>query len=84
MPMYLPFKSLLAEQNTKKKYCSDDQYIYFTPQTLILFYFLPQYKYKESFEKMKGQMIGSHGLEDINLSHSVHASLLQSDVSTRA
>lgn len=46
-------------------------------------YFFLQYKYKEAFEKMKGQMIGSSGLEDINISHSVHAALLQSGVSTR-
>lgn len=46
-----------------------------------LLFFLLQYKYKEAFEKMKGQMIGSRGLEDINISHSVHAALLQSDVS---
>nr|XP_042711199.1 nebulin-related-anchoring protein isoform X16 [Chrysemys picta bellii] len=39
------------------------------------------YKYKEAFEKMKGQMIGSQGLEDdLNVAHSVHAALLQSDV----
>lgn len=31
---------------------------------------------------MKGQMIGSSGLDDINISHSVRAALLQSDVST--
>ncbi|XP_053161214.1 nebulin-related-anchoring protein isoform X3 [Hemicordylus capensis] len=41
---------------------------------------ISDYKYKEAFEKMKGQMIGSCGLEDINISHSVHAALLQSDV----
>lgn len=50
---------------------------------LVYFFSLPQYKYKEAFEKTKGQMIGSYGLEDINISHSVHAALLQSDVSTR-
>ncbi|KAM9133007.1 nebulin-related-anchoring protein [Pangshura tecta] len=38
-------------------------------------------KYKEAFEKMKGQMVGSQGLEnDLNIAHSVHAALLQSDV----
>ncbi|XP_044295117.1 nebulin-related-anchoring protein isoform X1 [Varanus komodoensis] len=41
---------------------------------------ISDYKYKEAFEKAKGQMIGSRGLEDINISHSVHAALLQSDV----
>nr|XP_028586062.1 nebulin-related-anchoring protein isoform X1 [Podarcis muralis] len=44
---------------------------------------ISDYKYKEAFEKMKGQMIGSCGLEDINISHSVHAALLQSDVNYR-
>ncbi|XP_044521529.1 nebulin-related-anchoring protein [Gracilinanus agilis] len=39
------------------------------------------YKYKEAFEKMKGQMLGSRSLEDdISLSHSVHATSVQSDV----
>ncbi|KAB1271310.1 Nebulin-related-anchoring protein [Camelus dromedarius] len=39
------------------------------------------YKYKEAFEKMKGQMLGSRSLEDdISLAHSVHASSLQSQV----
>lgn len=33
---------------------------------------------------MKGQMVGSCGLDgDIHIAHSVHASSLQSDVSTR-
>ncbi|XP_066478351.1 nebulin-related-anchoring protein [Tiliqua scincoides] len=41
---------------------------------------ISDYKYKEAFEKMKGQMIGSYGLDDISISHSVHAALLQSDV----
>ncbi|XP_054838259.1 nebulin-related-anchoring protein [Eublepharis macularius] len=41
---------------------------------------ISDYKYKEAFQRMKGQMIGSCGLEDINISHSVHAALLQSDV----
>ncbi|TFK09827.1 BTB/POZ domain-containing protein 9-like [Platysternon megacephalum] len=42
---------------------------------------ISDYKYKEAFEKMKGQMIGSQGLEDdLNIAHSVHAALLQSDV----
>ncbi|XP_061491936.1 nebulin-related-anchoring protein isoform X4 [Rhineura floridana] len=41
---------------------------------------ISDYKYKEAFEKMKGQIIGSCGLEDINISHTVHAALLQSDV----
>ncbi|XP_042711193.2 nebulin-related-anchoring protein isoform X9 [Chrysemys picta bellii] len=42
---------------------------------------ISDYKYKEAFEKMKGQMIGSQGLEDdLNVAHSVHAALLQSDV----
>ncbi|KAL8187325.1 UNVERIFIED_CONTAM: hypothetical protein K2H54_044554, partial [Gekko kuhli] len=41
---------------------------------------ISDHKYKEAFEKTKGQMIGSCGLEDINISHSVNAALLQSDV----
>ncbi|XP_039402396.1 nebulin-related-anchoring protein isoform X2 [Mauremys reevesii] len=42
---------------------------------------ISDYKYKEAFEKMKGQMVGSQGLEnDLNIAHSVHAALLQSDV----
>ncbi|XP_043407838.1 nebulin-related-anchoring protein isoform X2 [Chelonia mydas] len=42
---------------------------------------MSDYKYKEAFEKMKGQMVGSQGLEDdLNIAHSVHAALLQSDV----
>uniref|UniRef100_A0A6J0SP25 Nebulin-related-anchoring protein isoform X1 n=1 Tax=Pogona vitticeps TaxID=103695 RepID=A0A6J0SP25_9SAUR len=41
---------------------------------------ISDYKYKEAFEKTKGQMIGCCGLEDINISHSVHAALLQSGI----
>ncbi|XP_045047452.2 nebulin-related-anchoring protein isoform X6 [Desmodus rotundus] len=42
---------------------------------------ISDYKYKEAFERMKGQMLGSRSLEDdISLSHSVHASSLQSEV----
>ncbi|CAM5129855.1 unnamed protein product [Eretmochelys imbricata] len=42
---------------------------------------ISDYKYKEAFEKMKGQMVGSQGLEDdLNIAHSVYAALLQSDV----
>nr|XP_031538459.1 nebulin-related-anchoring protein isoform X9 [Vicugna pacos] len=42
---------------------------------------ISDYKYKEAFEKMKGQMLGSRSLEDdISLAHSVHASSLQSQV----
>lgn len=42
------------------------------------------YKYKEAFEKMKGQMLGSRSLEDdISLAHSVYASSLQSQVNYR-
>ncbi|KAL4613004.1 nebulin-related-anchoring protein isoform X2 [Arapaima gigas] len=42
---------------------------------------LSDYKYKEDFEKTKGHMIGLKGLEDdINISHYVHASQLQSDI----
>nr|XP_003223476.1 PREDICTED: nebulin-related-anchoring protein [Anolis carolinensis] len=41
---------------------------------------ISDYKYKEAFEKTKGQMIDSSGLDDINISHSVHAALLQSDI----
>uniref|UniRef100_A0A8C8EDX5 Nebulin related anchoring protein n=1 Tax=Otus sunia TaxID=257818 RepID=A0A8C8EDX5_9STRI len=38
-------------------------------------------KYKEAFQKMKGQMLGSHGLDgDIHIAHSIHATSLQSDV----
>uniref|UniRef100_A0A670XX55 Nebulin related anchoring protein n=1 Tax=Pseudonaja textilis TaxID=8673 RepID=A0A670XX55_PSETE len=44
---------------------------------------ISDYKYKEAFEKMKGQLIGSHGLEDINISHFMHAALLQSDINYR-
>ncbi|PNI81698.1 NRAP isoform 3 [Pan troglodytes] len=42
---------------------------------------ISDYKYKEAFEKMKGQMLGSRTLEDdISLAHSVYATSLQSDV----
>ncbi|XP_014641236.1 PREDICTED: nebulin-related-anchoring protein isoform X10 [Ceratotherium simum simum] len=42
---------------------------------------ISDYKYKEAFEKMKGQMLGSRSLEDdISLAHSVYASALQSEV----
>ncbi|KAM6184780.1 nebulin-related-anchoring protein [Rhynchocyon petersi] len=42
---------------------------------------ISDYKYKEAFEKMKGQMLGSRSLEDdISLAHSVRATSLQSDV----
>uniref|UniRef100_A0A8B9BLL6 Nebulin related anchoring protein n=1 Tax=Anser brachyrhynchus TaxID=132585 RepID=A0A8B9BLL6_9AVES len=42
---------------------------------------ISDHKYKEAFEKMKGQMVGSCGLDgDIHIAHSVHASSLQSDV----
>ncbi|XP_062988753.1 nebulin-related-anchoring protein isoform X2 [Elgaria multicarinata webbii] len=41
---------------------------------------ISDFKYKAAFEKAKGQMTGSCGLEDINISHSLHAALLQSDV----
>ncbi|XP_032137564.1 nebulin-related-anchoring protein isoform X9 [Sapajus apella] len=42
---------------------------------------ISDYKYKEAFEKMKGQMLGSRSLEDdISLAHSVYATSLQSDV----
>ncbi|XP_074855233.1 nebulin-related-anchoring protein isoform X2 [Carettochelys insculpta] len=42
---------------------------------------ISDYKYKEAFEKMKGRMVGSQGLEDdLNIAHSVHAALLQSNV----
>ncbi|XP_060027241.1 nebulin-related-anchoring protein isoform X5 [Erinaceus europaeus] len=45
---------------------------------------ISDYKYKEAFEKMKGQMLGSRSLEDdISLAHSVHASSLQSEVNYR-
>uniref|UniRef100_A0A8D3DA17 Nebulin-related anchoring protein n=1 Tax=Scophthalmus maximus TaxID=52904 RepID=A0A8D3DA17_SCOMX len=43
---------------------------------------LSDQKYKEEFEKTKGKMIGLKGLQDdLNISHSVHASKLHSDVS---
>ncbi|XP_008275812.1 nebulin-related-anchoring protein [Stegastes partitus] len=42
---------------------------------------LSDQKYKEEFEKTKGKMIGLKGLQDdLNISHSVHASKLQSDI----
>ncbi|XP_045147414.1 nebulin-related-anchoring protein isoform X1 [Echinops telfairi] len=42
---------------------------------------ISDYKYREAFEKMKGQMLGSRSLEDdLSLAHSVHATWLQSDV----
>ncbi|XP_041714202.1 nebulin-related-anchoring protein isoform X2 [Coregonus clupeaformis] len=42
---------------------------------------LSGHKYKEQFEKTKGHMIGLKGLEDdMNMSHSVNASKLQSDI----
>ncbi|XP_059517442.1 nebulin-related-anchoring protein isoform X4 [Myotis daubentonii] len=42
---------------------------------------ISDYKYKEAFERMKGQMLGSRSLEDdISLAHSVYASSLQSEV----
>ncbi|XP_006880228.1 PREDICTED: nebulin-related-anchoring protein [Elephantulus edwardii] len=45
---------------------------------------ISDYKYKEAFEKMKGQMLGSRSLEDdISLAHSVRATSLQSDVNYR-
>ncbi|XP_071466990.1 nebulin-related-anchoring protein [Marmota flaviventris] len=45
---------------------------------------ISDYKYKEAFEKMKGQMLGSRSLEDdLSLAHSVHATSLQSDVNYR-
>ncbi|XP_071605497.1 nebulin-related-anchoring protein isoform X3 [Heliangelus exortis] len=42
---------------------------------------ISDHKYKEAFQKMKGQMVGSCGLDgDIHIAHSVHAASLQSDV----
>ncbi|KAM6951259.1 nebulin-related-anchoring protein [Aplochiton taeniatus] len=42
---------------------------------------LSNQKYKAQFERTKGKMIGLKGLEDdLNMSHSVHASKLQSDI----
>ncbi|KAF4791229.1 Nebulin-related-anchoring protein [Turdus rufiventris] len=42
---------------------------------------ISDHKYKEAFQKMKGQMVGSCGLDgDIRMAHSVHATSLQSDV----
>ncbi|CAK6956632.1 nebulin-related-anchoring protein isoform X1 [Scomber scombrus] len=42
---------------------------------------LSDQKYREDFEKTKGKMIGLKGLQDdLNMSHSVYASTLQSDV----
>ncbi|XP_038966046.1 nebulin-related-anchoring protein isoform X4 [Rattus norvegicus] len=41
---------------------------------------ISDYKYKEAFERMKGQLLGSRSLEDdLSLAHSVHATSLQSD-----
>ncbi|XP_069835866.1 nebulin-related-anchoring protein isoform X2 [Dendropsophus ebraccatus] len=42
---------------------------------------ISDHKYKEEFEKSKGKMVGLRSLEDdLNLSHSVHASSLSSEV----
>ncbi|XP_075279901.1 nebulin-related-anchoring protein isoform X6 [Opisthocomus hoazin] len=42
---------------------------------------ISDHKYKEAFQRMKGQMIGSRGLDgDIHIAHSVHAASLQSGV----
>ncbi|XP_028730968.2 nebulin-related-anchoring protein isoform X4 [Peromyscus leucopus] len=42
---------------------------------------ISDYKYKEAFERMKGQMLGSRGLkDDLSLTHAVHATSLQSGV----
>ncbi|XP_032735445.1 nebulin-related-anchoring protein isoform X7 [Lontra canadensis] len=42
---------------------------------------ISDYKYKEAFEKMKGQMLGSRSLEDdLSLAHSVYVNSLQSEV----
>ncbi|XP_059029119.1 nebulin-related-anchoring protein isoform X4 [Mustela lutreola] len=42
---------------------------------------ISDYKYKEAFEKMKGQMLGSRSLEDdLSLAHSAYANSLQSQV----
>uniref|UniRef100_A0A8C8T088 Nebulin-related-anchoring protein n=1 Tax=Peromyscus maniculatus bairdii TaxID=230844 RepID=A0A8C8T088_PERMB len=42
---------------------------------------ISDYKYKEAFERMKGQMLGSRGLkDDLSLAHAVHATSLQSGV----
>ncbi|CAO2585902.1 Nebulin-related-anchoring protein [Lemmus lemmus] len=42
---------------------------------------ISDYKYKETFERMKGQMLGSRSLEDdLSLVHAVHATSLQSGV----
>uniref|UniRef100_A0A8C9NSJ2 Nebulin related anchoring protein n=1 Tax=Serinus canaria TaxID=9135 RepID=A0A8C9NSJ2_SERCA len=42
---------------------------------------ISDHKYKEAFQKMKGQMAGSCGLDgDIHIAHSVRATSLQSDV----
>ncbi|TSK14755.1 Nebulin-related-anchoring protein [Bagarius yarrelli] len=42
---------------------------------------LSDQKYKEQFEKSKGKMIGLKGLQDdLNISHSVYATQLQSDI----
>ncbi|XP_069844147.1 nebulin-related-anchoring protein isoform X2 [Dipodomys merriami] len=42
---------------------------------------ISDYKYKEAFERLKGQMLGSRSLEDdLSLVHSVHATSLQSNV----
>ncbi|XP_048464999.1 nebulin-related-anchoring protein [Rhincodon typus] len=45
---------------------------------------ISDYKYKEAFEKAKGQMVGIQKLEDdLNISHSVHAARLNSDLMYR-
>uniref|UniRef100_UPI00398F8E11 nebulin-related-anchoring protein isoform X2 n=1 Tax=Pristiophorus japonicus TaxID=55135 RepID=UPI00398F8E11 len=45
---------------------------------------ISDYKYKEAFEKTRGQMVGVQKLEDdLNITHSVHAAKLSSDLKYR-
>ncbi|XP_078268966.1 nebulin-related-anchoring protein [Rhinoraja longicauda] len=45
---------------------------------------ISDYKYREAFEKTRGQMVGTQKLEDdLNISHSVHAARLTSDLNYR-
>lgn len=56
--------------------------IYYAYQIFKIIYFHPlQLKYKENYEKTKGQLIGVKGVnEDSQMAHSFHVSKLQSDL----